>query len=207
VLSTASSGPQAGWTIISGPSYPHEITQPSPQRARQLASPLTPPVWPGQHQQILSTPSPTDILSIDGGVDRLSLNRERGHNARYSPYPSVSGSDNKPFAPNVSSPVGNSRNSFYDTPGSGGPRRVPIQEEHVKLPPVHPPTTTRAPGQAPISLPPISSWAAPSQFGDSRTVLQRLRASDATDMPNSLPAPEEQPGYRRRSSSVPSNAQ
>jgi hypothetical protein len=207
VLSTTSSGPQAGWTIISGPSYPHEISHPSPQLAHQPASSFTPSVWPVHHQKILSTQSPTDMLSIDGGVDRLSLTRERGNNARYSPYPCTSMPDNKSLASNVSSPVGNSRNSFYDTSGSGGPRRIPIQEEHIKLPPVHPPTATRASGQAPISLPPISSWAAPSHSSDSRTVLQRLRANDAEDMPSSLPVPEEQLSLHRRSSSAPSNAQ
>lgn len=207
VLSTASSGPQAGWTIISGPSYPHEISQPSPQLAHQTASPFTPPAWPVQHRQTVSTPSPTDTLSIDAGVDRLSLTRERGLSARYSPYPSPSMPNNKSFTPNASSPVGSSRNSFYDASGSGGSRRIPTQEEHIKLPPVHPPTTTRTSGQAPISLPPISSWVAPSQPNDSRTVLQRLRASDATDMPIPSPASEEQFSYRRRPSSASSNAQ
>jgi hypothetical protein len=208
VLSTASSGPQAGWTIISGPSYPHEINQPSPQLAYQPASPFAPSTWPVQHQKIPSTSSPTDMLSIDGGVDRLSLTRERGYNSRYSPYPNPSVPDNKSFTSSLSSPVGNSRNSFYDTSGSGGPCRISIQEEHIKLPPVHPPTTTlRASGHAPVSLPPISSLAAPSQSTDSRTVLQRLRASDAADMPNSLPALEEQLHCHRRSSSMPSNAQ
>ncbi|KAH9169592.1 hypothetical protein EDB89DRAFT_2196979 [Lactarius sanguifluus] len=210
MVSTGSSGPQAGWTIISGPSYPHEIGQSSPpQFSHQIASPFAnPSAWPAQHQKIESTPSPTDTLSIDGGVDRLSLTRERSHNARYSPYPGTSGPTNAPFPPNVSSPVGPSRSSFSDASGFTGSRRVSAQEERIKLPPLQPPTAARASGQAPISLPPISSWAAPSQFNDSRAVLQRLRASDATDLSKPFPpSPEEQLNHRRRSSSAPSNAQ
>lgn len=201
IVSTGSSGPQAGWTIISGPSYPHEITQPSPQFSHPLASPFaTPSVWPAQHQKIEPTPSPTDTLSIDGGVDRLSLTRERSHNARYSPYPGTSGPTNAPFTSNVSSPVGPSKSSFSDVSGFSGSRRVPAQEERIKLTPLQPPSTiaARASGQAPISLPPISSWAASSQYDDSRAVLRRLRASDAAD---SLPSsPEEFLNHRRRSS-------
>ncbi|KAH9070822.1 transcription regulator HTH, apses-type DNA-binding domain-containing protein [Lactarius deliciosus] len=210
MVSTGSSGPQAGWTIISGPSYPHEIGQASPpQFSHQIASPFAnPSTWPAQHQKIESTPSPTDTLSIDGGVDRLSLTRERSHNARYSPYPGTSGPANAPFPPNVSSPVGPSRSSFSDASGFTGSRRVSAQEERIKLPPLQPPTAARASGQAPISLPPISSWAAPSQFNDSRAVLQRLRASDAADLSKPFPpSPEEQLNHRRRSSSAPSNAQ
>ncbi|KAI9451364.1 hypothetical protein BJY52DRAFT_1298106 [Lactarius psammicola] len=192
-----------------GPSYPHEIRQSSPQYPHQLAQPYAnPSPWPAQHQKIESTPSPTDTLSIDGGVDRLSLTRERSHNARYSPYPGTSGPTNAPFTPNVSSPVGPSRSSFSDVSGFVGSRRVSVQEERIKLPPLQPPTTTRASGQAPISLPPISSWAASSQFSDSRAVLQRLRASDAADLSKPFPpSPEEQLNHRRRSSSAPSNAQ
>ncbi|KAI9434286.1 hypothetical protein H4582DRAFT_792016 [Lactarius indigo] len=210
MVPTGSSGPQAGWTIISGPSYPHEIRQSSPpQFSHQLTSPFAnPSAWPTQHQKIESTPSPTDTLSIDGGVDRLSLTRERSHNARYSPYPGTSGPNNAPFPPNVSSPVGPSRSSFSDASGFTGPRRMSVQEERIKLPPLQPPTTARASGQAPISLPPISSWAAPSQFNDSRAVLQRLRASDAADLSKPFPpSPEEQLNHRRRSSSAPSNTQ
>lgn len=209
MVSTGASGPQAGWTIISGPSYPHEIRQSSPQFPHQLAPPFAnPSPWPAQHQKIESTPSPTDTLSIDGGVDRLSLTRERSHNARYSPYPGTSGPINAPFTPNVSSPVGPSRHSFSDPSGFAGSRRVSTQEERIKLPPLQPPTTARASGQAPISLPPISSWAASSQFNDSRAVLQRLRASDAADLSRPFPSsPEEQFNHRRRSSSAPSNAQ
>lgn len=208
MVPTGSSGPQAGWTIISGPSYPHEIRQSSPQFSHQLTSPFAnPSAWPAQHQKIESTPSPTDTLSIDGGVDRLSLTRERSHNARYSPYPGTSGPTNASFTSNVSSPVGPSRNSFSDASGFAGSRRVSTQEERIKLPPLQPPTTARASGQAPISLPPISSWAASSPFNDSRAVLQRLRASDATDLSKPLPSSPEELNHRRRSSSAPSNAQ
>ncbi|KAI0294873.1 transcription regulator HTH, apses-type DNA-binding domain-containing protein [Multifurca ochricompacta] len=207
ILSAGSSGPQTGWTIISGPSYPHEISQASPQFSHQPTSPFTPSVWPAQqqqpqqqqqqqqqqqHQKIQSMPSPTDTLSIDGGVDRLSLIHERGHCPRYSPYPGPSAPNNPPFS-SVSSPVvGTSRNSFSDPPGftaAAAARRVPIQDERIKLPPLQSPTSTaRASGQVPISLPPISSLAAPSsQPNDSRAVLKRLRASDAADALNPLP--------------------
>jgi len=207
MLSTGTSGLQAGWSIISGPTYPHEITEPLPQFSHQPGSPIAPPVWPAQHQNVRSTPSPTDALSIDGGVSRLSLTRERNHNSRYSPYPPPSQPNNASLASNVSSPVGTSRNPFPDASGFGGSRRAPIQEESIKLPPLHPPPSAHASGQVLISLPPISSWAATPQSNDSRAVLQRLRANDSADVANSLPASEEQLRYQRRSSSWPSNAQ
>jgi hypothetical protein len=156
-----------------------------------------------QHPKIESSPSPTDTLSIGGGVDRLSLTRERSHNARYSPYPGAAEPINAAFTSNLSSPVRPSRSSFSDASGFAGSRRVSAQEERIKLPPLQPPTTARASGQAPISLPPISSWETSSQFNDSRAVLERLRASDATDLPKA----GEQLNHRRRSSSAPSNAQ
>ena len=205
MLSTGTSGLQAGWTIISGPTYPHEITEPSPQLSHH-GSPFAHHVLPTQHQRIQSTPSPSDALSIDGGVGRLSLTRERSHNARYSPYPSPLQPNNASLASNVSSPVGTSRSPFPDTPGLGGPRRAPVQEECIKLPPLHPPPAVRASGQTPISLPPISSLAAAPQSNDCRAVLQRLRASDGANVAHPLPASEEQVRYQRRSS-LPSNAQ
>ena len=195
---TGSSGPQAGWTIISVNGYPHDI---GPQFSHQpFANPST---SPDQHPKIESSPSPTDTLSIGGGVDRLSLTRERSHNARYSPYPGAAEPINASLTSNMSSPVRPSRNSFSDASGFAGSRRVSAQEERIKLPPLQPPTTARASGQAPISLPPISSWETSSQFNDSRAVLERLRASDATDLPKA----GEQLNHRRRSSSAPSNAQ
>ena len=200
---TGSSGPQAGWTIISVNGYPHDI---GPQFSHQpFANAST---SPAQHPKIEPTPSPTDTLSIGGGVDRLSLTRERSHNARYSPYPGGAEQTNSSFTSNLSSPVRPSRNSFSDAPGFTGSRRVSTQEERIKLPPLQPPTTGRASGQAPISLPPISSWETSSQFNDSRAVLERLRASDATDLSKALPSsPGEKLNHRRRSSSAPSNAQ
>jgi hypothetical protein len=194
MLSTGTSGLQAGWSIISGPTYPHEITEPLPEFSHQ-------------HQNVRSTPSPTDALSIDGGVCRLPLTRERNHNSRYSPYPPPSQPNNASLASNVSSPVRTSRNPFPDASGFGDSRCAPIQEESIKLPPLHLPPSAHASGQALISLPPISSWAATPQSNDSRAVLQRLRANDSTDVANPLPASEEQLRYQRRSSSWPSNAQ
>jgi hypothetical protein len=151
-------------------------------------------------------PSPTDALSIDGGVGRLSLTRERGHNARYSPYPPPSQPNNAPLASNVTSLVGTSKNPFPDGPGLGGSRRPPTQEERIELPPLHPPPLARASGQAPISLPPISSWAAAPQAQDSRAVLQRLRASDTADVATPLPRSEEHLRFQRHPP-VPSSVQ
>jgi len=205
MLSTGTSGLQAGWSIISGPTYPHEITEPSPQFSHQQGSSFAQPRWPTQHQNGPSTPSPTDALSIDGGVGRLSLTRERSHNTRYSPYPPPSQPNNASFASSVSSPVTTSRNPFPDAPGLSGSRRAPIQDESIKLPPLHPPPSAHVSGQTLISLPPISSWAAAPQSNDSRAVLQRLRASDGTDVANPLLASEGQLRYQRRSS-LPSNA-
>jgi hypothetical protein len=198
---TGSSGPQAGWTIISVNGYPHDV---GPQFSHQpFANPSTSPT---QHPKIEPTPSPTDTLSIGGGVGRLSLTRERSHNARYSPYPGAAELTNASFTSNLSSPVRPSRSSFSDASGFASSRRVSAQEERIKLPPLQPPATTRASGQAPISLPPISSWETSTQFNDSRAVLERLRASDTTDLSKPLPSsPEEH--HRRRSSSAPSNAQ
>jgi hypothetical protein len=206
MLSTGTSGLQAGWTIISGPTYPHEITEPSPQFSRQHGSPFAQPAWPAQHQKVQSTPSPSDALSIDGGVGRLSLTRERSHNARYSPYPSSSQPNHTSLTSNVSSPVGTSRNPFLDAPDLGQPRRAPAQEDCISLPPLHPPPSARASGQTPISLPPISSLAAAPQSNDSRAVLQRLRASDGAEVALPLPAPGEQVRYQRHSS-LPSHTQ
>jgi hypothetical protein len=208
-FSTGTSGLQAGWTVISGPSYPHEIAQSSAQFPHKPASPFIQPSWPIQHQSIPSTaPPPTDALSIDGGVGRLSLTRERSHNSRFSPYPSPSLPNRVSVASlNASSSVGTSKNSFSDASGLGGSRRAPIQEERVNLAPLHPPPSTRASGQATISLPPISSWVASPQSNDSRAVLQRLRASDGADEANPLFASANQLSYQRRSSSVPSYVQ
>ncbi len=208
-FSTGTPGLQAGWTVISGPSYPHEIAQSPPQFSHKPASPFIQPVWPSQHQSIPSAGPPlADALSIDGGVGRLSLNRERSHNSRFSPYPSPSQPKNASVASlNVSSPVGNSRKTFSDASGLGGSRRTPIQEERVKLAPLHPPPSTHASGQGTISLPPISSWVATPQSDDSRAVLQRLRATDGADEANPVFTSEDQLSYQRRSSSVPSNVQ
>jgi hypothetical protein len=208
-FSTGTSGLQAGWTVISGPSYPNEIAQSSPQFSHKPASPFIQPVWPIQHQNIPSAAPPlTDALSIDGGVGRLSLTRERSHNSRFSPYPSPSQPNKASVASlNASSPVGTSRNPSSDTSGLGGSRHAQIQEERVKLAPLHPPPSTRASGQAIISLPPISSWVASPQSNDSRAVLQRLQASDGTDEANPLLASEDQLSYQRRSSSVSSYVQ
>ena len=200
MLSTGTSGLQVGWTIISGPSYPHEIPQPSPQLSHQPASPFPQPAWPTQHHNISSAPSPSDALAIDGGVSRLSLTRERGHSARYSPYPSPSLPND---VSNVSSPVGTSRTPFSDASSLGSSRRAPILEERIKLPPLQPPPSAHASVRALVSLPPISSWAAAPRSNDSRAVLQRLQAGDGADTANPLP---EQLSYRRRSS-MPSNAQ
>ncbi|KAI0288954.1 hypothetical protein BC826DRAFT_1035121 [Russula brevipes] len=207
MLSAGAPGLQAGWTIISGPSYPHEITQPSSHLSHQPASPFTHPVWPNQHPNpnIQSATSSTEGLSIDGGVGRLSLTRERSHNARYSPYPSPSlQTTSAPLASNVSSPVGTSRIPFSDTSG-----RVPDHQERIQLPPLQPPPSAHASGQAVISLPPISSWAAAPHPNDSRMVLQRLRANDNVNVVNPLPTPGEHQrlSYRRCSSSAPSDAQ
>ena len=204
MLSAGTSGLQAGWTIISGPTYPHEITEPSPQFSHQHGSSFAQPMWPTQHQKIQSTPSPSDALSIDGGVGRLSLTRERSHNARYSPYPPSSQPNNTPLASNASSPVGTSR-AFLDTPTLSGPHHAPVQKERIRLPPLHPPSA-RASGQMPISLPPISSLASAPQSNDSRAVLQRLRASDGADVAHLLSASGEQVRYQRRPS-LPSNTQ
>lgn len=205
MLSTGTSGLQAGWTIISGPTYPHEITEPSPQFSHQHGSPFAQPMWPTQQQKIRSTPSPSDALSIDGGVGRLSLTRERSHNARYSPYPSSSQPNNTPLASNASSPVGTSRNAFLEAPTLSDPRHTPVQKERIRLPPLHPPPSARASGQMPISLPPISSLASAPQSNDSRAVLQRLRAGDGADVAHPLPASGEQVRYQRRPS-LPPNA-
>jgi hypothetical protein len=203
-------GLQPGWTVISGPSYPHEIAHSPPQFSHKPVSPFIQPVWPSQHQSIPSPAPPlTDALSIDGGVSRLSLTRERSHNFRFSPYPSPSQPNKGSVASlNVSSsPVGTSTRSFSDASGLGDSRRTPIQEERVKLAPLHPPPSTSVSGQGTISLPSISSWVATPQSNDSRAVLQRLRASDGTDEANPVLASEDQLGYQRRSSSVPSNVQ
>jgi hypothetical protein len=203
-------GLQAGWTVISGPSYPHEIAQSPPQFSHKPVSPFIQPMWPSQHQ---STPSPApplaDALSIDGGVGRLSLTRERSHNSRFSPYPSASQPNKASVTSlNVPSPVGTSTRSFSDASGLGGPRRPPIQEERVKLAPLYPPPSTSASGQGTISLPPISSWVATPQSNDSsRAVLQRLRASDGANEANPALSSEDHLSYQRCSSSVPSNVQ
>lgn len=203
-------GLQAGWTVISGPSYPHEIAQSPPQFSHKPVSPpFIQPVWPSQHQSIPSPAPPlADALSIDGGVSRLSLTRERSNNFRFSPYPSAS-QPNKPFAasPNVPSPVGTSTRPFSDASGLGGSRRTPIQDERVKLAPLYPPPSTSASGQGNISLPPISSWVSTPQSDDSKAVLQRLRASDGADEANPVLSPEDHLSYQRRPSSVPSNVQ
>ena len=201
MLSTGTSGLQAGWSIISGPTYPHEITEPSPQFSHQHGPSFAQPTWPTQHQNGPSTPSPTDALSIDGGVGRLSLTRERSHNTRYSPYPSPSQPNNASLASSMSPPVTTSRNRFPDAPSLSSSRRAPIQDEPIKLPPLHPPPSARVSGQTLISLPPISAWAAAPQSNDSRAVLQRLRASDVA---NPLSASEEQLTHQRPSS-LPSN--
>ena len=202
-------GLQAGWTVISGPSYPHEIAQSPPQFSHKPGSPFIQPVWPSQHQTI-SSPAPpmSDALSIDGGVSRLSLTRERSHNLRFSPYPSAP-QPNKVSVPsiNMTSPVGTSARSFSDASGLPGSRRTPIQEDRVKLAPLHPPPSTSSSRQGSISLPPISSWVASPQSDDSRAVLQRLRASDGADEANPVLASEDQLSYQRRSSSAPSNVQ
>ncbi|KAF8261362.1 hypothetical protein EI94DRAFT_1746173 [Lactarius quietus] len=197
---TGSSGPQSGWTIISVNGYPQDI---GPQFSHQPFANPTP--TPAQQPKIEPVPSPTDTLSIGGGVDRLSLTHERSHNARYSPYPSAAEPTNASFRSNLSSPVRPSRGSFSDASGFAASRRVSAQEERIKLPPLQTPTTAHASGQATISLPPISSWESSSQFNDSRAVLDRLRASDATDLSKVPPSPEEH--HRRRSSSAPSNSQ
>lgn len=202
-------GLQAGWTVISGPSYPHEIAQSPPQFSHKPVSPFTQPVWPSQHQSIPSPAPPlADMLSIDGGVGRLSLTRERNHNFRFSPYPSAS-QPNKAsvVSMNTSSTVGTPTKSFCDASGLGGSRRTPIQEERVKLAPLHPPPSTSESVQGNISLPPISSWVATPQSNDSRAVLQRLRASDDADEAKPILTPEDQLSYQRRSSSTSSNVQ
>jgi hypothetical protein len=201
-------GLQAGWTVISGPSYPHEIAQSPPQFSHKPVSPFIQPVWPSQHQSIPSPAPPlADALSIDGGVGRLSLTRERSHNFRFSPYPSASQPNKVSVASlNVPSPVGTSTRSFSDASGPGGSRRTPI-EEQVKLAPLHPPPPTSASGQGTISLPPISSWVTTPQSNDSRAVLQRLRASDGADEAIPILSPENLLSYQPRSSSVPSNVQ
>jgi hypothetical protein len=202
-------GLQAGWTVISGPSYPHEIAQSPPQFSHKPVSPFIQPVWPNQHQSIPSLAPPlADALSIDGGVGRLSLTRERSHNSRFSPYPPASQPNKASVVSlNVPSPVGTSTRSFSDASGLGGSRRTPIQEERVKLAPLYPPPSTSASGQGTISLPPISSWVATPQSNDSRAVLQRLRASDGADEANLVLSSEDQLSYQRRSSSVLSNVQ
>lgn len=207
-FSTGTSGLQAGWTVISGPSYPHEIAQSSPQFSHKPASAFSQPAWPIQHQSIQSTAPPsTDALSIDGGVGRLSLTRERSHNSRFSPYPSPSLPNKASIASlNASPPVGTSRNSFSDASGLGG-SRAPIKEERVNLAPLHPLPSTHSSGQATISLPPISSWVASPQSNDSRAVLQRLRASDGADEANPFFASADRLSYQRRSSSTPSYVQ
>jgi hypothetical protein len=208
-FSMGTPGLQAGWTVISGPSYPHEIAQSPPQFSHKPgpSSPFIQPEWPSQHQSIPSPAPPlVDALSIDGGVGRLSLTRERSHNFRFSPYPPASQPNKAPVASmNVSSPAGASTRSFSDASGLGGSRRTPLQEERVQLAPLHPPPS--ASGQGSISLPPISSWVATPQSNDSRAVLQRLRASDGADEANPVLAQEDQLSYQRRSSSVPSNVQ
>lgn len=204
-FSTGTPGLQAGWTVISGPSYPHEIAQLPSQFSHKPVSPFIQPGWPSQHQSIPSpTPPLADTLSIDGGVGRLSLTRERSHNFRFSPYPSPSQPNKASVASlNVSSPVGTSTS---DASGLGGSRRTPIQEERVKLAPLHPPPSTSASGQGSISLPPISSWVATPQSSDSRAVLQRLQASDGADEANPVLFSEDQLSYQQRAS-VPSNVQ
>jgi hypothetical protein len=153
-------------------------------------------------------PPLADALSIDGGVGRLSLTRERSHNSRFSPYPSPSQPNKVSIASlNASSPVGSSGKSFSDASGLGGSRYTPVQEERVKLAPLCPPPSARASGQGTISLPSISSWVATPQPNDSRAVLQRLRSGDGADEANPVLASEDQLGYQQRSSSVPSNVQ
>ena len=196
-------GLQAGWTVISGPSYPHEIAQSPTQFSHKQGSPFVQPVWASQHQNIPPPAPPlADALSIDGGVGRLSLTRDRSHNLRFSPYPSASQPNNSVASMDVPSPLGASR-PFSDASGLGGPRRTPVQEERVKLAPLNPPPSTSVSGQRTVSLPPISSWVATPQHNDSRAVLQRLRASDGADEATPIPAPEDQLSYQR--TSVPSN--